>query len=226
LIDTYDTEAGARKVVALAPRLKADGIAIRSVRLDSGDLIALSRSVRRILDEGGLAEVSIFASGGLDEDSVAEIVQAGAPIDGFGVGTSLTTSSDVPALDCAYKLHEYAGVARRKQSPGKATWPGRKQVWRRYGPDGRIAGDTLSLDGDRQLGEPLIQLVMQGGRRTAPSPSLADIRARAARELERLPEPLRKLEPGASCPVEVADALARLASEVDRRLEQHERAQP
>jgi nicotinate phosphoribosyltransferase len=226
LIDTYDTEAGARKVVALAPRLQADGIAIRSVRLDSGDLIALSRSVRRILDKGGLAEVSIFASGGLDEDSVAEIVQAGAPIDGFGVGTSLTTSSDVPALDCAYKLQEYAGVARRKQSPGKATWPGRKQVWRRYGPDGRIAGDTLSLDGDRQLGEPLIQLVMQGGRRTAPSPSLADIRARAARELERLPEPLRKLEPGASCPVEVADALARLASEVDRRLEQHERAQP
>jgi len=226
LIDTYDTEAGARKVVALAPRLQADGIAIRSVRLDSGDLIALSRSVRRILDKGGLAEVSIFASGGLDEDSVAEIVQAGAPIDGFGVGTSLTTSSDVPALDCAYKLQEYAGVARRKQSPGKATWPGRKQVWRRYGPDGRIAGDTLSLDGDRQLGEPLIQLVMQGGRRTALSPSLADIRARAARELERLPEPLRKLEPGASCPVEVADALARLASEVDRRLEQHERAQP
>ena len=226
LIDTYDTEAGARKVVALAPRLQADGITIRSVRLDSGDLIALSRSVRRILDEGGLREVSIFASGGLDEDSVAEIVQAGAPIDGFGVGTSLTTSSDVPALDCAYKLQEYAGVARRKQSPGKVTWPGRKQVWRRYGPDGRIAGDTLSIDGDRQTGEPLIQLVMQGGRRSAPSPPLSDIRARAARELERLPEPLRKLEPGASCPVEVADALAQLASEVDRRLKQHERAQP
>jgi nicotinate phosphoribosyltransferase len=226
LIDTYDTEAGARKVVALAPRLQADGITIRSVRLDSGDLIALSRSVRRILDEGGLREVSIFASGGLDEDSVAEIVQAGAPIDGFGVGTSLTTSSDVPALDCAYKLQEYAGVARRKQSPGKVTWPGRKQVWRRYGPDGRIAGDTLSIDGDRQTGEPLIQLVMQGGRRSAPSPPLSDLRARAARELERLPEPLRKLEPGASCPVEVADALAQLASEVDRRLKQHERAQP
>jgi nicotinate phosphoribosyltransferase len=170
--------------------------------------------------------VNIFASGGLDEDSVAAIVQAGAPIDGFGVGTSLTTSSDVPALDCAYKLQEYAGVARRKQSPGKVTWPGRKQVWRRYGPDGRIAGDTLSLDGDRQTDEPLIQLVMQGGRRVAPSPPLSDIRARAARELERLPEPLRKLEPGATCPVEIGDALARLAGEVDRRLKQHERVQP
>ena len=226
LIDTYDTEAGARKVVALAPRLKADGIAIRSVRLDSGDLIALSRSVRRILDDGGLKDVNIFASGGLDEDSIAAIVRSGAPIDGFGVGTSLTTSSDVPSLDCAYKLQEYAGVARRKQSPGKVTWPGRKQVWRRYGPDGRIAGDILSIEGDRQTGEPLIQLVMQCGRRTALSPSLADIRARAARELERLPEPLRRLEPGATCPVEVGDALARLASEVDRRLKQQEGALP
>jgi nicotinate phosphoribosyltransferase len=224
LIDTYDTEAGARKVVALAPKLKADGISIRSVRLDSGDLIALSRSVRRILDDGRLKEVNIFASGGLDEDSVAEIVKSGAPIDGFGVGTSLTTSSDVPALDCAYKLQEYAGVARRKRSLGKATWPGRKQVWRRYRPDGRIAGDTLSVDGDRQSGEPLVQLVMQDGRRIAPSPSLTEIQKRTARELERLPEPLRNLEPGVTCSVEIGDALTRLARDVDRRLAQQEGA--
>ena len=77
---------------------------------------------------------------------LAEIVRAGAPIDGFGIGTSLTTSSDVPALDCAYKLQEYAGLPRRKRSSGKATWPGRKQVWRRYGPDGRMAGDALSVE--------------------------------------------------------------------------------
>jgi nicotinate phosphoribosyltransferase len=223
LIDTYDTERGARKVVALAPRLKARGIAIRSVRLDSGDLIALSKSVRHILDDGGLAEVTIFASGGLDEDAVAEIVQAGAPIDGFGIGTSLTTSSDVPALDCAYKLQEYAGLPRRKFSTGKATWPGRKQVWRCYGADGRIMGDVLSVEDDKQAGEPLIQQVMKGGRRIAPSPALADIRAHAARELERLPEPLRKLQPGATCPVEVADALTRLAREVDRRLAEREK---
>ena len=218
LIDTYDTEAGARKVVALAPRLKARGIAIRSVRLDSGDLIALSRSVRRILDEGGLAEVGIFASGGLDENDLAEMLQAGAPIDGFGVGTSLTTSSDVPALDCAYKLEEYAGLPRRKRSTGKATWPGRKQVWRRYGSDGRMAGDILSIESDDQNGEPLIQLVMRGGRRVAPSPTLAEIRARAARELGQLPEPFRRLEPRTFYPVQVADALVRLAKEVDSRL--------
>ena len=92
LIDTYDTEAAARKVVALAPRLKAAGIAIRSVRLDSGDLVALSRSVRGILDAGGLRDVTIFASGGLDEDELAAFARQNAPIDGYGVGTSLTTS--------------------------------------------------------------------------------------------------------------------------------------
>jgi nicotinate phosphoribosyltransferase len=222
LIDTYDTEAGARKVVALAPRLKARGIAIRSVRLDSGDLIVLSKSVRRILDAGGLSDVGIFASGGLDEDGIAEMLRAGAPIDGFGIGTSLTTSSDVPALDCAYKLQEYAGLARRKRSTGKATWPGRKQVWRRFGPDGRMACDILSLESDRQSGEPLLRLVMRGGRRIAPSPTLAEIRARAAAELARLPEPLRRLEPKGSYPVQVADALARLATEVDSRVAAHE----
>jgi nicotinate phosphoribosyltransferase len=219
LIDSYDTEAGARKVVALAPRLSARGIKIRAVRLDSGDLIALSKSVRRILDDGGLAEVRIFASGGLDEDSVAKMLRAGAPIDGFGMGTSLTTSSDVPALDCVYKLQEYAGLPRRKQSTGKATWPGRKQVWRSYDAAGRMCGDVLSVESDRPAGEPLMQLVMQGGRRVAPSPTLAEIRARAARELARLPEPLRRLEPGTSYPVEIGETLARLAGDVDSRLQ-------
>ena len=222
LIDTYDTEAAARKVVALAPRLTARGITIRSVRLDSGDLVALSKNVRRILDEGGLAAVNIFASGGLDEDNIAGMLRAQAPIDGFGIGTSLTTSSDVPALDCAYKLQEYGGLPRRKRSTGKATWPGRKQVWRRYGSDGRMVGDILSIESDDQSGEPLIQLVMRDGRRVALSPTLAEIRTRAARNLARLPEPLRRLDPQASYPVQVADALARLASEVDSRLAQRE----
>jgi nicotinate phosphoribosyltransferase len=224
LIDTYDTLAAARKVVALAPRLAASGITIRAVRIDSGDLIASSKGVRRIFDDGGLTTVNIFASGGLDEDSIAELLRAGAPIDGFGVGASLTASSDVPVLDCAYKLQEYEGLARRKQSIGKVTWPGRKQVWRRYGADGRMASDLISLESDKEDGEPLIRLVMQGGRRIAPSPSLADIRARAARELERLPKPLRRLELGASYPVEVAQSLVRLGAEVDSRLARQERA--
>ncbi len=218
LIDTYDTEAAARKVVSLASRLKPSGITIRSVRLDSGDLVTLSKSVRRILDEGGLSAVTILASGGLDEDSIAAMLRAGAPIDGFGVGTSLTTSSDVPSLDCAYKLQEYAGLGRRKHSAGKATWPGRKQVWRRYASDGSMAGDSISIDDDSQPGEPLIRQVMRHGRRIAPSPTLAEIRAHAARELARLPEPLRRLEPGATYPVAVADALVRFTEQVDKRL--------
>jgi nicotinate phosphoribosyltransferase len=161
--------------------------------------------------------VRIFASGGLDEDSVARMLGAGAPIDGFGLGTSLTTSSDVPALDCVYKLQEYAGLPRRKRSVGKATWPGRKQVWRHYGTDSRMTGDVLSLETDQQAGEPLIQLVMQGGRRVSQLPDLSESRARAARDLARLPEPLRRLEPDASYPMQVGEALKRLAAEVDHR---------
>jgi nicotinate phosphoribosyltransferase len=217
LIDTYDTDAATHKVVALAPRLQAEGITVGAVRIDSGDLNALSRSVRNILDQGGLAGVKIFVSGGLDEDDIMALINAGAPIDGFGIGTSLTTSSDLPALDCAYKLEEYAGVARRKRSTGKATWPGRKQVWRSYDAGGRMAGDVLTIEGDSQSGEPLIVPVMKDGLRLAPPPSLDDMRARAAHELARLPAPLRELTPGASYPVQVAEALQRLAAEVDRR---------
>jgi nicotinate phosphoribosyltransferase len=143
----------------------------------------------------------------------------------MGIGTSLATSSDAPALDCAYKLQEYAGLPRRKRSAGKATWPGRKQVWRRYGADGRMAGDILSLEDDNQLGVPLLQAAMKGGARIRPQPTLAEIRAHAARELTCLPEPLRRLEPGASYPVQVADVLVRLAAEVDRRVARQEAAE-
>ncbi len=226
LIDTYDSEAAARKVVALAPRLEARGIRISGVRLDSGDLVTLSKCVRGILDAGGLGHVTIFASGGLDERDIARLVASGAPIDGFGVGTCLATSSDVPALDCAYKLQVYAGIPRRKKSTGKATWPGAKQVFRRYEPDGRMAGDVVSLEGDRQQGEPLLQPVMRGGQRLGPRETLATCRDRAARNLARLPEALRSLEPTAPYPVEIAPALVSLAEEVDRRLASKEKALP
>ena len=220
LLDTYDSEAAARKVVALAPRLKAAGIAIRGVRLDSGDLIALSKSVRAILDAGGLKDTTIFASGGLDENSLLAFAKAKAPIDGLGIGTSLTTSSDAPNADCVYKIQEYAGLARRKRSEHKATWPGRKQVWRRYDASGRMAGDLLSLESHAIAGEPLIHLVMKDGKRVAPGPSLDEIRRHAKRELERLPEDLSRLVPGAAYPVEVADDLIKLAAAVDRRLQE------
>jgi nicotinate phosphoribosyltransferase len=134
----------------------------------------------------------------------------------------MTTSTDVPAIDCVYKLQEYAGLARRKRSANKATWPGRKQVWRRYGADGRMAGDVLALDPPPQRAsddEPLLQLVMQGGKRASPSPALDDIRRRVKRELARLPEPLRRLQADTTYPVEVDEELKTLAAEVDRRMQ-------
>ena len=218
LIDTYDTEAAARKVVALAKRLEPEGIVIGAVRLDSGDLIALSKSVRRIFDEGGCEGIAIFASGGLDDEELIAFRQRAAPIDGIGIGTSLTVSADKPALDCAYKLQEYDGLPRRKRSTGKATWPGRKQVWRQYGADGRMKGDVLSLEADGHPGEELLVPVMRGGRRIAAPEALSAIRARAAKNLEALPEALRCLEQGAAYPVVVAVPLIELAAEADRRL--------
>jgi nicotinate phosphoribosyltransferase len=216
LIDSYDTENGARKAVALAEKLKGDGIALRGVRIDSGDLIEMSKRVRAILDAGGLKDTTIFVSGGVDEDALLKFKTAGAPIDGFGIGTSLTVSPDAPTIDCAYKLQEYAGIARRKRSTGKETWPGRKQVWR-SSTGGCMTCDVLSVEGDRHSGEQLVVPVMKGGKRIGTKPSLHDIRKRAAANLASLPEPLRRLE-AFDYPVTPADKLKQLASDVDRRL--------
>ena len=216
LIDTFDTEAGARKVVELAPRLKADGIAIRGVRIDSGDLAAMARKVRVILDAGGLKDLIILVSGGINEDVLQKMIESKAPIDGYGIGVNLDASIDAPSLDCAYKLQEYAGKPRRKLSEGKVTWPGRKQVWRQYDAEGTMRGDVLSLEGDKQAGEALIAPVMRAGKRLGAAPTLAHIRERAARELARLPAPLRRLAPGSPYPVQAAEALLALVRETDR----------
>jgi nicotinate phosphoribosyltransferase len=212
LIDTYDTVGAARIVVALV----AEGLPVRGVRLDSGDLAALAREVRAVLDAGGLAKSIIFASGNLDEYRVRELVADGAPIDAFGIGTALVTSADAPALDMVYKLQEYGGRARRKRSAGKATWPGRKQVYRRYAADGTLAGDAVTVEGDPQEGTALLAPVMRDGKRVAPAPSLDAIRVHAAAELARLPGALRALDEAPVYPVEIAPALRRLAAEVDR----------
>jgi len=218
LIDTYDTEGAARKVVALAPRLKQAGIALRGVRLDSGDLAALSRSVRRILDDAGLTQATIFASGNLDEYRLHELLASGSPIDGFGVGTSLVTSSDAPYLDAVYKLQEYAGVARRKRSAGKATWPGRKQVHRSLLDDGMLDHDVVTLESEEQAGAKLLQPVMRGGRRVAPALDTRSLGDNAARNLAALPRRLRSLEQAAEpYRVEISAALRDLAAEVDAR---------
>ena len=217
LLDTYDTEAAARKVVELAPRLRKQGITIKSVRLDSGNLADHARRVRRILDDGGLEDVRIVASGNLDEYALQELITVNAPIDSFAIGTHMTTSSDAPYLDCAYKLQEYAGRACRKRSEGKATWPGRKQVYRHMGTNGRLAHDVLTLADDPQDGQALIQPVMREGKRLTHVPSLADARARAAYEMARLPEHLRRLQDGPPYQVRISQALRDLAKSCDER---------
>ena len=203
LLDTYDTVEGARIGVKAAPKLKG-------VRLDSGDLDDLSRKVRQILDANDAKGAIIFASGNLDEDAVARLVAAGAPIDSFGIGTAMTTSADHPYLDAVYKLQEYAGRPRRKRSTGKATWPGRKQVYRRYAVDGSFAGDVVTLEQDTQSAEPVIVAVMRGGQRL-PQPSLEESRKHCLRQLARLPRAF-------PYPVEISPALRAAADAVDRSL--------
>jgi nicotinate phosphoribosyltransferase len=203
LIDTYDTVEGARIGVKAAPKLKG-------VRLDSGDLDELSRKVREILDANDARGAIIFASGNLDEDAVARLVAAGAPIDSFGIGTAMTTSADYPYLDAVYKLQEYAGRPRRKRSTGKATWPGRKQVYRRHATDGSFAGDVVTLHDDPQSGEPLLSLFMERGQRLA-QPSLEESRKHCLRQLARLPKAF-------PYPVEISPALRAAADAVDRSL--------
>ncbi len=217
LLDTYDTEAAARKVVTLAPRLKKKGITIKGVRLDSGDLADHARKVRRILDDGGAPDVQIVASSNLDESALQALAAAHAPIDSFAVGASLTTSADASCLDCVYKLQEYAGRPRRKRSEGKATWPGRKQVYRHYDAGGRLASDVVTLADDPQDGTALVQPVMRAGRRLAPPAPISALRERAAAELARLPEPLRQLREGPAVPVRVSSALRDLAKSLDER---------
>jgi nicotinate phosphoribosyltransferase len=215
LIDTYDTEQGARKVVALAPRLKADGISIRGVRIDSGDLIESSRKVRRILDDGGLRDVIIVVSGGINEDVLEKMMREKAPIEGFGIGVNLAASIDAPSLDCAYKLQEFKGRPRRKRSEGKETWPGRKQVFRTYDANGRMARDILTVETETHYGDALVVPVMRGGKRL-PQPSLDETRAHAGQQLAMLPQALAQLEAGASYPVTIAQPLHDLAAEADR----------
>jgi nicotinate phosphoribosyltransferase len=218
LIDTYDTEAAAQKVVELAPRLAEHGINIKAVRLDSGDLFDHARQVRAILDAGGLQQTRLFCSGNLDEHQLRAFVQNDIPMDGFGIGTLMDTSADAPYLDCAYKLQEYAYIPRRKRSEGKATWPGRKQVYRCYDEQGVMTDDIVTLDHDVQAGKALVQPVMQDGKRLQPPPSLEESREHARHEIEALPPDLKALAEF-HYSVEISAALKQLARDVD--MQQH-----
>jgi len=215
LIDTYDTERAARKLVELSAKLHADGLRLKGVRIDSGDLGEHARRVRSIFDAAGLTSITIFASGNLDEYRLRDLVAQRAPIDGFGIGTRMNTSADAPYLDCAYKLQEYEGQPRRKRSEGKATWPGCKQVYRSYADNGRLVGDVLTLAAAEPPGTALLVPIMRGGQLLRPLVALDAVRTHAQAELARLPEPLRALDDAAPYPVAIAPALRELAADID-----------
>jgi nicotinate phosphoribosyltransferase len=187
LVDTYDTVEGVRQAIVVAQEMRERGHSLRGVRLDSGDLLALSRATRDLLDEAGFGEVEVLASGGLDEERIHALVEAGAPIDAFGVGTDLVVSKDRPALDIAYKLVAYGGEARAKSSEAKANLPGAKQVFRTAGPD----TDLLALRTETHPGRALLEPVWRDGVRLDEE-SPAQVRARVEAELDTLPQAWRR----------------------------------
>jgi len=217
LVDTYDTIGGVQNVIRLAGEM-GSAFRVSAIRLDSGDLVVLARQSRQMLDDAGLSQVKIFASGSLDEYAIEELLQAGAPIDGFGVGTQMGTSADAPSLDAAYKLVEYAGAPRMKLSAGKSVLPGRKQVFRTF-RDGMAAHDVIACFDEGLPDTPLLRPVMQAGRRTgAASPSLDESRSHCIRSSGQLPQRLLSLE-SADPPydVEVSGRLSALESECRAR---------
>ncbi|HXV29561.1 MAG TPA: nicotinate phosphoribosyltransferase [Sinorhizobium sp.] len=220
LVDTYDTIGGVQIVTELARESKS-AFKVRAIRLDSGDLLDLSRQTRRLLDESGLQHVQIFASGGLNEWDIDALVRAGAPIDAFGVGTDLMVSSDAPSLDIAYKLTEYGGIGRMKLSPHKRTLPGRKQVFRHL-RDGVAIGDSIARSDESSGGRPLLQPVMAQGRRVKVRRSAAALRQETDAMIGELPSALCALQDAADpYAIEISPHLAAYEAETRRHLPSH-----
>lgn len=215
LIDTYDTVAAARRIVARAHPCRA-------VRIDSGDLAALAREVRQVFDEGGRRDIQVVLSGDLNEEKIEAMERDGSAADVYGVGTELAVSKDCPSLGGVYKVVETVdaragGAGTRypvKLSSAKQTWPGKKQVWRRLGGDGRAAGDVIALADEPAPGadhEPLLERVMSGGRRARPAPALSDQRARCLERVALLPDGVLSILDPAPYQVTMSPGLLALA---------------
>jgi len=202
LVDTFDTAQGVRRAAAIEPPIGA-------IRIDSGDLRALSIEARAALDGLDRRGVKILGSGDLDEFQIADLLAAGAPLDAFGVGTELITSRDAPALSMVYKLVELDGRGRVKLSPGKRTYPLAKQVYRRRDGQGRFAGDTVTGAAEVVYGDPLLVPVVREGRLASSLPGLEAIREHCRRQVESLPEELRGLHAAGSYPLAYSDLLER-----------------
>jgi nicotinate phosphoribosyltransferase len=223
LIDTYDNFAGARKAAEVAKEMEARGEKLQYVRLDSGDFAAISKEVRKILDDSGLEYVKILASGGFDEFKITEVLAAGGQIDSFAVGTKVGVSADAPYFDCAYKLVKYAGRPVMKLSTGKVTLVDKKQVFRRYGPQGHMYRDTIALR-DETVSEsaPLLEKFMAKGRLVRELPALKESREYFKSQFDLLPESYKSLENPDSYPVDLSPGLRDLQARVEQEIKQRE----
>lgn len=221
LIDTYDNLAGARNAVQVAREMAARGERLQYVRLDSGDMAAISREVRRILDDHGFNEVRILASSGFDEYKIARVLAASAPIDAFAVGSKMGVAADAPYFNIAYKLTRYGGRPVMKLSTDKVTLVDKKQIYRHYDDQGHLSRDVIALRQEEVAGAtPLLRPVMQGGRISRPLPSLADSRKYFLSQFALLPEPYKALEGPARYPVALSSGLQELQTRVTRQLQQ------
>jgi nicotinate phosphoribosyltransferase len=208
LIDTYDTLAGARNAVRVARHMASSGKRLIGVRLDSGDTASLSRQVRRIFDEAGLPDVKIFASGGFDEFEVSEALARDAAIDAFGVGTHVGVSADQPFLDLVYKLVRYEERDVCKQSVGKKTVAGAKQIFRFRDATGLLVEDVIGSRGEEvPAAEKLLHRVMENGQICRALPSLEEIRHRFSSEFAALPAAYKQLHAPPSYPVRFSTGL-------------------
>lgn len=215
LIDTYDTPAGARHAALIGKKLK-------SVRIDSGDLLKLSREVRKILDAEGLQHVKIVASGDLNEERIDDLLQNGASIDSFGVGTEMVTSKDAPALGGIYKLvereHDGETIPMMKFSEDKLTYPCKKQVYRAADKNGNFMGDVIGLEGETVHGIPLLIAVMKEGKICYDLPTIHEIQGAAIDNLARLAEPFKRLKDAKTYPAIKSNELEAKRQEVEKVL--------
>jgi len=227
LIDTFDDVAGAKKAAIVAKELEQKGFKLSGVRIDSGDLVEISKKVRALLDEKELDYVKIFASGDLDEYKIEKLLSKGAKIDAFGVGTRMSTSEDRPYADVIYKLCEKMNKTGRfaptmKLSKGKITLPRRKQVFRVKDNTRNFVKDVIALHNERVEGEPLLIKVMEKGKIVYELPSLEEIRKRALENLSRLPQKYKSLKRTPRYPVELSPRLKKIISKLINELKKTE----
>ncbi len=224
LVDTYNTLKGVEKASFVAKEIEKQGHKLKAIRLDSGDLVALSKSARKILDKKNLKYVQVFGSGNLDEYKIEELLRKGALIDAFGVGTAMGVSKDAPYCDVVYKLVELSNGGKllptMKLSKGKVTYPGIKQVYRIVDENGNHVKDILALRDEKINVQKLLVKVMENGKINYKLPSLEEIRNKTKENLSKLPEKYKKLKNASQYKVEISSELKRLTKKLNKTLQQ------